>query len=81
LTVVAAQETLIHDLNTRLARVEPVTRSGKSTILEFLSRDAVEQEKECLSKDITKLKATVTEKNDFIAKNNDKIADLEKRRE
>jgi hypothetical protein len=76
----AAQETLINDLNSRLARVEPMALSGKSTILEFFSREAVEMEKEALTKENAKLTASVKEKDTYISQKNDRIADLERRR-
>lgn len=61
--------------------MEPVARSGKSTILEFFSREAVEDEKKSLEKELAKWKLAVKNKDATIAQRNDKIAESEQRRE
>jgi hypothetical protein len=74
----AAQETLINDLNSRLARVEPMARSGKSAILEFFSREAVDAEKKSLVKENAALSASIRDRDTSISEKNKKIEELER---
>jgi hypothetical protein len=71
---------LIKELTAQAARVEPLTRSGKSSVLYLLTREAADEEKRIVEKDLARLKDMVTEKDAIIADNNKQIAGYQQER-
>ena len=79
LTSITAQETVVNDLTARLARIEPSTRSGKASIIDFCSRESLEEEKRVFDREVTRLKSAAREKDAVVAKKDEKITELEQR--
>ncbi|KDQ60896.1 hypothetical protein JAAARDRAFT_204689, partial [Jaapia argillacea MUCL 33604] len=71
------QESLIKELTTQLARVEPLARSGTTSSLHFLTREAADEEKRALERDLQKWKDAVREKHETTAQKDKRIAELE----
>ncbi|TFK54704.1 hypothetical protein OE88DRAFT_1653157 [Heliocybe sulcata] len=61
------QEQLIQELTSSLARVEPLARSGHTSSLHFLTREAVEEEKRNLEQEVSRLKETVKKREQELA--------------
>jgi predicted nucleic acid-binding Zn-ribbon protein len=61
--IFSAQERLIQELTTQLARVEPLARTGNSSALRFLTREAADEEQRTLENQLTELKHTLEDKN------------------
>jgi hypothetical protein len=72
------QESLIQELRTLLAQVEPSARSGKSGLLHFLTREAADEEQRGLEDDIKRLTDIAKVKDAIIAEKDKRIADLER---
>ena len=73
-----AQEALIKELTAQAARVEPLTRSGKSSVLYLLTREAADEEKRAVERDLARLKDIMKEKDATIAENDKRIAELQR---
>jgi hypothetical protein len=68
---------LVKELNSQLARTEPLTRSGKSSVLHLLTREAADEEKRSIEKDLKRWKGVSQEKDAIIADKDKQIAELE----
>lgn len=73
-----AQEKLIQELTSQLARVEPLARSGKTSLLHFLTRDAADEEQRGLENEIHRWKDIAKAKEAIIAEKDRRIAELER---
>ena len=73
-----AQEKLIQELTSELARVEPLAKSGKTSLLHFLTRDAADEEQRALEAEINRWKDTVKSKNATLAAKDKRVAELER---
>ncbi|KAK0196865.1 hypothetical protein F5146DRAFT_1013264 [Armillaria mellea] len=51
-----AQDALIRELTSNLAKKEPLIREGKTSVLHLMTREAVEEEKETLERDVQRYK-------------------------
>ncbi|KAK0228780.1 hypothetical protein IW262DRAFT_1456003 [Armillaria fumosa] len=54
-----AQDALIRELTSNLAKKEPLIREGKTSVLHLMTREAVEEEKETLERDVQRYKGRV----------------------
>jgi len=73
-----AQEKLIQELTSQLARVEPLARSGKTSLLHFLTRDAADQEQRALENEVNRWKDIAKAKDAVIAEKDKRITELER---
>ncbi|RDB20981.1 hypothetical protein Hypma_011820 [Hypsizygus marmoreus] len=73
-----AQERLIKELTSQLALKEPLMRSGKTSVLHLLTREAADEEKRTLEKEVTRWKDVATERQKTIDEKDGRIAELEK---
>jgi hypothetical protein len=73
-----AQEKLIQELTSQLARVEPLARSGKTSLLHFLTRDAADQEQRGLENEVNRWKDIAKAKDAIIAEKDKRITELER---
>lgn len=64
-------------MNSQLARTEPLTRSGNSSVLHLLTRDAADEEKRLIEKELVRWKDVSKEKDGIIMDKDSRIAELE----
>ena len=76
-----AQETLINELTAQLANVKALSKSNKSYMVHFLTREDADEEKEEVERQVAHWKDVVKQKEAVIAERDKRIADLEERRE
>jgi hypothetical protein len=69
---------LIQELTSQLARVEPLARSGKTSLLHFLTRDAADEEQRGLEDQVNRWKDIASAKDAIIAEKEKRIAELER---
>ncbi|KAL0946748.1 hypothetical protein HGRIS_012926 [Hohenbuehelia grisea] len=70
------QEKMSLELTSQLARIEPLSRSGSSSVLHLMTREAADEEKRLLEQDIARLKENLAEKDRIISQRDKKIGDL-----
>jgi hypothetical protein len=73
-----AQEKLIQELTSQLARVEPLARSGKTSLLHFLTRDAANEEQRALEDEVNRWENIAKAKDAVILEKDRRIAELER---
>lgn len=73
----AAQDALIKELTSQLARVEPLSRTGQAVALHFLTREAADEEKRAAEQDISCLQEVIKAKDSVIDERTKRIAELE----
>lgn len=61
-----AQEEMIQELTSQLARVDSLTKEGKMSTLHFLTREAADEERKGVERQVTKLKHALGEKDKVI---------------
>lgn len=74
---ITALQATVKELTSQLARVEPLSRTGKSSVLYLLTREAADEEKRDLVNEVNNWKDVVQEKDAVIADKNKRIAELE----
>lgn len=57
--IILAQDALIRELTSNLAKKEPLIREGKTSVLHLMTREAVDEEKETLERDVQRYKGRV----------------------
>ncbi|KAH7889586.1 hypothetical protein F5I97DRAFT_1802459 [Phlebopus sp. FC_14] len=72
-----AQDTLIRELTSQLARVEPLARTGQGVALHFLTREAADEEKKAMEQDVSRMQDALKHKDDIIAAKNERIVELD----
>lgn len=72
-----AQDALIKELTSQLARVEPLSRTGQAVALHFLTREAADEEKRAAEQDISRLQEVIKAKDGVIDEKTNRIAELE----
>lgn len=77
LSLAIAQDALIKELTSQLARVEPLSRTGQAVALHFLTREAADEEKRAVEQDMSRLQEVIKEKDSVIDKKTKSIAELE----
>lgn len=73
----SAQEKLIQELTSQLARAEPLARAGKSSLLHFLSRDAADEEHRALEDEVARLKDIAKAKDAVIGERDRHVREME----
>lgn len=73
----SAQETLIQELTSQLAQVKALSGTGQSYMVQFLTREAADEEKKSLDKEVTRLKDKLKQKDANLAEKDKRIAELE----
>lgn len=74
-----AQESLIKQLTYQLSLKEPLTRTGKTSILNLITREAADQEQRTMEKELARWKDVAEEKEKRIVEKDQRIAELEQR--
>ncbi|KAL0066436.1 hypothetical protein AAF712_006478 [Marasmius tenuissimus] len=69
---IETKEKLINELNSALAKVEPLSKSGKSSVLNLLTREAADEEKKGILHQVSKLKEAVAQR-DVAIQEKDKL--------
>lgn len=77
ISVYLAQEALIKELTSQLAQKEPLTRAGKTSVLHLLTREAADEEKRLLEKELRWWKDVSDEKQQMLTQKDKRIAELE----
>ncbi|KAI0053867.1 hypothetical protein FA95DRAFT_1551627 [Auriscalpium vulgare] len=72
-----AQEELIRELTSQLARVDPLIKAGRTSTLHFLTREAANEEKRNVEGEVERLKGLMSQKDDVIAQKNQHIRELQ----
>ncbi|KAF9469281.1 hypothetical protein BDZ94DRAFT_1151884, partial [Collybia nuda] len=67
-----AQQLLIEKLNSQLAQKEPLTSTGKASILNLITREAADEEKRALQREVERLKKAI-EDNQRLIQEKDEI--------
>ena len=72
-----AQEQMIRELTSQLARVDSLNREGKTSTLHFLTREAADEERRGLQSEVERLEEVVEEQKKTIATWDAKIRELD----
>jgi hypothetical protein len=72
-----AQERAMQEQAALLERVDTIARSGKGGLLQFITRDAAEQEKQAAKDEIARLQSIIQEKDAVIKQRDKRISELE----
>ncbi|KAH7908873.1 hypothetical protein BJ138DRAFT_1090466 [Hygrophoropsis aurantiaca] len=75
---VKTQETLIKELTSQLARVEPLTRTKQTAALHFMTREAADEEKKLIEEENTRLQEVIKQKDAAIATEKKRNSELER---
>ncbi|KAG6865935.1 hypothetical protein C0991_010436 [Blastosporella zonata] len=70
-------EDIITELNTQLAMKEPLMRSGNSTVLNLLTREAADEEKRAIEQEVQRWKSANEQKQRDLRQRDEHIATLE----
>lgn len=71
----AAQEESLKEMTSQLARVDALTREGKTTTLHILTREAADEERRELDRELERLRAALKEKDKIISERDTIIND------
>ncbi|CCM04406.1 uncharacterized protein FIBRA_06583 [Fibroporia radiculosa] len=71
------QETIIDELTSQLANTKALGSTGKSAVLHFLTREAADEEKEAVQKEVARWKEVVKERDVKLAQKDKHISELE----
>jgi hypothetical protein len=77
----SAQERLIKQLTSQLALKEPLTRNGKTSILNLITREAADEEQQAMEQEVARWKELAEERKKLMGQKDQKIAELEQRGE
>ncbi|KAG5645055.1 hypothetical protein DXG03_007145 [Asterophora parasitica] len=72
-----AQEQLIREYQTQLAMKEPLMRSGKTAVLNLLTREAADEELRAIQQEVARWKGAANEKQRVITQREERIAQLQ----
>ena len=75
-----ASEEMIRELTSQLSRVDSLTREGKTSTLHFLTREAADEERRGVERQVEQLKAKLKEKDLIIAEREATISDKDAER-
>jgi hypothetical protein len=73
-----AQDSLIDKLTRELAQKEPLTRTGKTSVLNLITREAADEEQRTKEKEIIWWKKVAEEKESLLVQKDHQIAELER---
>ena len=68
---------MIEELTSQLARVDSMSRSGKTSTLHFLTREAADEERRGLERKLQSLTETIAEKDWAVSERDAKIIEQE----
>ncbi|EGO21082.1 hypothetical protein SERLADRAFT_441471 [Serpula lacrymans var. lacrymans S7.9] len=71
-------KSLVKELTSQLARVEPLARTAQTAALHFLTREAADEEKRTLEEEMEQLRSVVKKKDNLLTEKTGQINDLEK---
>jgi len=71
------QEDLIKELTSQLARVDHLTKTGQTAAVQFLTREAADEEKRGAEEEVTRLREVIKQKDRMLVEKDKKIAELE----
>ncbi|KAL4067729.1 hypothetical protein J3A83DRAFT_4413426 [Scleroderma citrinum] len=71
------QDSLIKELTSQLSRIEPLARTGQNPALHFLTREAADEEKRAMERDMACLHDVIGQKDATIDERNKRITELE----
>jgi hypothetical protein len=80
LTSTLAQEELIKELTTQIARLTPMLKEGRGSTVHFLTREAADEEKRMLEERLEKSKEALQQKDAVIKDKDARIAALNEQR-
>src|SRR6266851_9133313 len=80
LTPTLAQEELIKELTTQIARLTPMLKEGRGSTVHFLTREAADEEKRMLEERLEKSKEALQQKDAVIKDKDARIAALNEQR-
>lgn len=75
-----AQEELIKELTTQIARLTPMLKEGRASTVHFLTREAADEEKRILEERLEKAKEALMQKDAVIKDKDARIAALNEQR-
>ena len=75
-----AQEELIKELTTQIARISPMFEQGRGSTVHFLTREAADEEKRVLEERLEKSKEALKQKDAIIKDKDARIAALNEQR-
>ncbi|KAK7054635.1 hypothetical protein VNI00_003098 [Paramarasmius palmivorus] len=70
-----AKERIITQLTQSLAKVEPLSRSGRTSVLHLITRDAADEEKRMIEQEVAKLRDELADKARVINEKDDLLAE------
>ncbi|KAL0573374.1 hypothetical protein V5O48_008593 [Marasmius crinis-equi] len=74
---IEAKDKLIHELNSALARVEPMSKTGRTSVLNLLTREAADEEKRTVLHEVNRLKEDIAQRDVVIQEKNKLISEKE----
>ncbi|KII89147.1 hypothetical protein PLICRDRAFT_597375 [Plicaturopsis crispa FD-325 SS-3] len=74
---ISTQEEMIKVLTGQLSRVEGLGKSGKAPFIQFLTREAADEEKRALEQEVSQWRETAQEKDTTLRLKDERIAELE----
>lgn len=77
LALFVVQEKLIEELTIQLARKEPLTSTGKASVLHLITREAADEEKRLLQREVERLKQLAEDKQRIIDEKVEIISSME----
>lgn len=80
LTSALAQDELIKELTTQIARLNPMLKEGRVSTVHFLTREAADEEKRMLEERLEKSKEALRQKDAVIKDKDARIAALNEQR-
>lgn len=80
LTSTLAQEELIKELTTQIARLTPMLKEGRASTIHFLTREAADEEKRILEERLEKSKEALKQKDAVIKDKDARLTELNEQR-
>src|SRR5712671_146833 len=80
LTSTLAQEELIKELTTQIARLTPMLKEGRGSTVHFLTREAADEEKRMLEERLSKTDDALKQKDAIIKDKDSRLAALNEQR-
>ncbi len=78
--MIVAQDELINELTTQIARLSPMLKDGRESTVHFLTREAADEEKRILEERLEKAKEALKQKDAVIKDKDARIVALNEQR-
>jgi len=78
--LIVAQDELINELTTQIARLSPMLKDGRESTVHFLTREAADEEKRILEERLEKAKEALKQKDAVIKDKDARIVALNEQR-